>query len=72
MDQHSKIFQELGKVWESVDFWVYAVYIMHKYRVHIDTERERDRERERDLVVSGMNGVDPFSTGHPHVPFALD
>jgi hypothetical protein len=47
MDQHSKIFQELGKVWESVDCWVYAVYIMHKYRVHIDTERERDRERER-------------------------
>ena len=70
MDQHSKIFQELGKVWESVDCWVYAVYIMHKYRVHIDTEREI--ERERDLVVSGMNGVDPFSTGHPHVPFALD
>ena len=47
MDQHSKIFQELGKLWESVDCWVYAVYIMHKYRVHIDTERERDRERER-------------------------
>ena len=44
MDQHGSTFQDIpriGEVWESVDCWVYAVYIMHKYRVHIDTERER-------------------------------
>ena len=38
--RYSKNWGKYGKV---LIVGFYAVYIMHKYRVHIDTERERER-----------------------------